>query len=300
MISLVVPTYNRAYTLKQVIDTFYQQADVNEIIIIDDAGVDETGILVKEFAARHKTRIHTVYLRNDERKGAAYSRMKGVRVALNEYILFCDDDNFLGPHYARTCRRKIDELGASIVSGRHFYRLPGELLEDAIKRFGSGLRRQRPFDTLCFRVNTQALFAGDFEIPFTHGIFLTRKSLLMRYELDAFYSKGNGFREESDVQVRAFLDGHRVLVTNDAHAIHLHNSEVKSGGQRVQRLQRYYWTVYYTRYFYKKYFRGMKARLNIPYSAGVAITLFAVVEFYMFFVRPVFLLPGRLLQRWRQ
>ncbi|MBI3774793.1 MAG: glycosyltransferase family 2 protein [Gammaproteobacteria bacterium] len=257
MISLVVPTFNRAYTLKCVADSYYEQADVTEIIFVDDAGEDETQHLVEQLAVRHID-IKTLYLKNPQRRGASYSRFVGVKAASNDLILFCDDDDFLGPDYARTCQRKMDEHGAAIVSGRHFYRLPDEPVSDAIKRFGFGISNQPTFDPLRFRLNTDARFEGDLELPFTHGIYLVRRALLLQYGLDPYYSKGNGFREESDVQIRAYLDGHRIVVTNAAHAVHLNASEVRSGGQRVGRLSRFYWTVYYTRYFYAKYFNAAR------------------------------------------
>lgn len=297
MISLVVPTYNRAYTLKKVIGTLYEQAEVTEIIFVDDAGADDTRQLVEQLAERYPN-VRTVYLRNAERRGAAYSRSVGVQAASNELILFCDDDDFLAPGYARTCRLKMHEHGASIVSGRHFYRNVGEELGDAVRRFGSGLVDQELFDALRFRLNTDARFDGDVELPFTHGIYLASRALLLHYGLDPYYSKGNGFREETDVQMRAFLDGHRIVVTNEAHAVHLHPSEVRSGGQRVDRLRRFYWTVHYTRYFYAKYFNAVRAKLAIPYPMPAAIALYTLVEFYVFFVRPFVVLPGYLVQRW--
>ena len=299
VISLVVPTFNRAYTLKYVADSYYEQADVTEIIFVDDAGDDDTRQLVELLAERNKN-IKTVYLKNPQRQGASYSRLVGVKAASNDLILFCDDDDFLAPDYARTCRRKMEEHDASIVSGRHFYRLPGEPVRDAIKRFGCGITNQRQFDALRFRLNTDARFEGDLALPFTHGIYLVRRALLLQYGLDPYYSKGNGFREESDVQIRAYLDGHRIVVTNAAHAVHLSPSEVRSGGQRVSRLRRYYWTVYYTRYFYAKYFNAARKKLAIPYPMPAAITLYALIEFYVFFVRPCVILPGYLVQRWRR
>lgn len=297
-VSIVVPTRNRAYTLGQVIGSFYGQADVSEVIIVDDAGNDNTVEVVEKFANRHKN-IRTVVLHNPEQKGAAYSRMEGVKASTNEFVLFCDDDDFLGADYARICRRKIQGQQVGMISGRHFYRQPGEDLDDAIKRFGIGLVNQPAFDTFRFRVNTDARFEGDIELPFTHGIFLARRSLLLNYGLDPFYSRGNGFREESDVQIHAYLDGNRVLSTNEAHAIHLHPSEVRTGGQRVGRFRRFYWTVYYTHYFYRKYFDRAKLKLGIPYSRRIAMLIFICIEFYMFFVRPVFVLPRHLIQRWQ-
>ncbi|HVY81197.1 MAG TPA: glycosyltransferase family 2 protein [Steroidobacteraceae bacterium] len=292
-ISIVVPTRNRAYTLRQVLESHYTQAEVDEIVIVDDAGTDDTAALVETFARRYP-HVRTIYHRNSGRQGAAGSRMTGVQRCSNEIVLFCDDDDFLAPDYARTCRRKMAETGAAIVSGRHFYRLPGEALDTAVRRFGNGLKQQAPFDMLRFRLNGDARYPGDVELPFTHGIFMARRSLLLHYGFDAFYCKGNGFREESDLQMRAFLDGHRILATNETHAIHLHPSEVRAGGQRVNRLQRYFWTVYYTRYFYRKYFDRARRRLRIPYSRTAAIVLFALIEGAVFFVRPLFVAPARI------
>ena len=240
--------------------------------------------------------ISTVFIENKKKMGASYSRMEGVKAASNEYILFCDDDEFLGPDYARVCKEKIDNKGASIVSGRHFYRQPNESVSDAIARFGNGISCQNPFDPVRFCLNNNAVFEGDIEVPFTHGIYMARKSLLFTYGLDPYYSKGNGFREESDVQARAFLDGNKIVLTNDAHAVHLNWSEVRSGGQRVNRLKRYYWTVFYTNYFLSKYFDGFKKALCIPYTRSTAMLIYAVLEFYMFFMRPFVILPSRVLQ----
>lgn len=297
--SIIAPTRNRGYTLSQVVHSWYAQADVDEVVFVDDAGSDDTQDIVCAMRERHAG-IRSIYLRNPQRRGAAYSRMQGVKACSNDVVLFCDDDDFLGAGYAQTCLRKMLEKNAAIVSGRHFYRLPGEAITQAVRRFGTGLIEQQPFDTLRFRVNTDARFEGDLEMPFTHGIFMTRRSLLLGYGLDAFYSKGNGFREESDVQIRAFLDGHRIVVTNEAHAVHLHPSEVRSGGQRVGRLQRYFWTVYYTRYFFRKYFDRAREKLRIPYPQPAAMLLYALLEGYVFFVRPFVILPGRLLAKWRR
>jgi glycosyltransferase involved in cell wall biosynthesis len=297
-ISLVVPTRNRGYALKQVAESWYAQPAVSEIVIVDDAGTDGTSQIVEEIAQRFPG-VSTKVLRNPERKGAAFCRLEGVKAAENEIILFCDDDDFLGPDYAGVLRRKLQKSGASIVAGRHFYRLRGEAVEDAIRRFENGLFRQRPFDRLRFRLNSDARMQDDVELPFTHGIFMARRSLLLHYGIDPFYGRGNGFREETDFQMQAYLDGHRIVMTNGAHAVHLHPSEVKTGGQRVNRLQRYYWTVYYTRYFFGKYFDRARVKLGLPYSRSTAVLLFALIELYVFFIRPLLMLPGRLVVRLR-
>lgn len=285
MISLIVPTFNRGYALRQVLDTFFTQKGVNEIIFIDDAGTDETPEVIDHFQKKYPD-IKVIYHRNESRSGASFGRWKGVSLSSNQFILFCDDDEFLGPNYADVCRKKIVEGKADIVSGRHFYRNVGENYLDAIKRFKFGLNHGKIFGKVRFKIYTDSIFLQDLQVPFTHGIFLTTKNLLQAYPIDPFYSKGNGFREESDFQVNAYVNGCKILITNDCHCVHMNMKEVRTGGQRVSRIARYFWCIYYTNYFLKKYFKQLKIKLNLPYNLPVAITIYAMAEFYDFFLRP--------------
>lgn len=287
MISLIVPTYNRAYALQQVLDTFFSQKSVSEIIFVDDCSCDNTAEVVAQFSQKFPA-VKVVYHKNQQRSGASYSRSIGVGLASNNYVLFCDDDEFLGPNYAHICMKKVAEGRADIVSGRHLYRKVGEDYLQSIKRFEFGLQHGRIFGKVRFKVYTDSIFLKDLLVPFTHGIFLTTTDLLKACPMDPFYAKGNGFREESDFQVDAYLRGKKILITNDCHCVHMNMKEVKTGGQRTSRVSRYFWSVYYTHYFLKKYFVGLKKKLDLPYGYTVAMTLYAMAEFYDFFVRPFF------------
>lgn len=293
MITLIVPTYNRAYALEQVLPTFYQQSQVSEIIFIDDASVDHTKEVIEIFSKEYPS-VKTNYLKNSKNMGASYGRWVGVENSINEYILFCDDDEFLEINYASVCLAKYKTGAASIISGRHLYRLPGEKLENAIKRFGNGTEKGTVFGKIRFKIYTDVVFENDIFVPFTHGIFFTTKTLITQLKIDSFYSRGNGFREESDFQVRAFLEGHKILITNDTHCVHMNMSEVKTGGQRVSRIRRFYWTIFYTHYFLKKYYRGFQKKLSLPYPLPVAMLLYFFAESYSFFIRPFMILPGRI------
>lgn len=293
MITLIVPTFNRAYALEQVLDTFYSQDGVSEIVFVDDASTDETREVVEAFDKKYSN-IKTLYFRNEINRGASYGRKLGYESSTNEYVMYCDDDEFLGPGYAKTCLEKLKSSGADVVSGRHFYRNPGESFSDSINRFGDGLLSENVFDKLRFQIRTDAIHSEDVEVPFTHAIFLTRKDLLKKYSFDTFYSKGNGFREESDFQMNLFCHGGKILVTNDVHCVHMHLSEVKSGGQRVNRLKRFYWTIFYTNYFLDKYFDICKDKLEIRYTKGIAKILYFFITSYTFFLRPFVILPSRI------
>ncbi|MDO9183222.1 MAG: glycosyltransferase family 2 protein [Bacteriovorax sp.] len=294
MISLVVPTHNRAYALVQVLDTFYLQESLSEIVFVDDCSTDNTKEVIEQFKNKYP-KIITTYLRNSEKSGASFSRLKGVNAASSEYILFCDDDEFMELNYTKVCLRKLQNREGDIISGRHFYRNPNENISKAIERFGIGISNAAVFGKIRFKVYTDAKFTGDMKVPFTHGIFMTTKKLLNQFQIDPFYSKGNGFREESDFQLNAFLNDHIILMTNETHCVHMNMSEVRTGGQRVNRLKRFWYNIYYTHYFLRKYYPKLQKKILISYSLKSAITLYTIAEFYDFFIRPFGIVAKKIL-----
>lgn len=286
MITLIVPTRNRAHTLRRVGDSFYTQDPVTEIIFVDDGGSDDSASVIADLAARFP-QVRTRILHNNRRRGAAFSRIRGFEQATNEFVLFCDDDVVLAPNYAATCLQKLQLTGAAIVSGRLVNKLAHETPEEAIANFRERAVARTPFRRIVCEFKVEAKFDGDIRMPLTHSVILTRKALLQELSYDPFYAKGNGYREESDFQMNAFVNGHDILVTNDTYCVELSKQENPSGGQRVSRLSRLYWNVYYTNYFYGKYYARYARRVGLRTPKPAAIALFAVYQVYALFVRPL-------------
>ena len=139
MITLIVPTRNRAHTLQLVAPSYFQQEQVTEIIFVSDAGTDDTPALIERLAAAWP-QIRTRFVCNRSRLGASASRNVGVQMATNDYVLFCDDDESLETGYARICFEKLVQFDAGAVSGRRIYLEPGETPGCALDRFGLGIR----------------------------------------------------------------------------------------------------------------------------------------------------------------
>jgi glycosyltransferase involved in cell wall biosynthesis len=286
MITLIVPTRNRAHTLRLVAPSYYQQEGVDEIIFVDDAGHDDTATVVAEIARLHP-QVDTKLVRNEFRIGAGGARNLGVAHAKNEYILFCDDDEYLRPGYAITCLRKLEAYGAGAVSGRNVYMLEGETPAQAVERFGTGLRKGKPFNYLLAERVNGATQDGDITLPYTHSIILTRRSYLRDEPFDRYYAKGNGYREESDYQIRLFLRDLMIYATNDAYAVHLPPSLVRTGGQRTALWARLYWSIHYTNYFYEKYYDAYAKKVGLAAPRQIALIAFAVFALYRETLRPV-------------
>ncbi|MBB3911815.1 glycosyltransferase family 2 protein [Sphingomonas desiccabilis] len=269
MISLIVPTRNRAYTLRKVLPSYFTQERVNEIILVDDAGEDDTA-RVAEGIARHFAGVQLRIVRHERRLGAARARQNGAAAASNPFVLFCDDDEYLEPGYAAECLALLTARNAGAVSGRRVYMRSGETREQALARFGNGMRRAPPFNyALCETVNG-AVFTGVVSLPITNSNILTRREHVLNFGFDPHYRAGNGYREESDFQMRLFLAGLPVLASNDAHSVHLPMGEVRTGGQRVRRVRKFLWSVRYNGYFLDRHYRAYAARVGLRQPLWVA------------------------------
>lgn len=89
LVSVIVPTYNRAKLLEQAIRSVQRQTYAHlEIIVVDDASSDDTAALVHDI---DDSRIR--YVRHDCNRGGAAARNTGIRSARGEYIAFLDDDD---------------------------------------------------------------------------------------------------------------------------------------------------------------------------------------------------------------
>ena len=299
MITLIVPTRNRAHTLRLVAPSYFQQEAVTEIIFISDAGTDGTAELIQHLASAFP-QVRARFFRNASRMGASQSRNLGVSQSTNDYILFCDDDEYLEPGYAKTCLRKLLNFNAGAVSGRRIYLDTGESQQAALRRFGRGMRRTSPFRSLICEYVNAAQFDGDLMLPITNAIILTRKVLLEKFPFDAHYARGNGYREESDFQMNLFVNDYAVYVTNECHSFHLPKSLVRSGGQRTPKLRRVYWSIHYTRYFYRKYYAAYASKLGLRSPRAVALWAFTIFAIYRETLRPPLYAAAKWMLRLRQ
>lgn len=87
-ISVIMPTYNRAYIIwKAILSVIGQNYPFWELIVIDDGSADCTEKLVKEF---NDPRI--IYIKQSNR-GPAAARNTGLSHASGKYICYLDSDN---------------------------------------------------------------------------------------------------------------------------------------------------------------------------------------------------------------
>lgn len=126
-VSVVMPAYNAAATLRASMDSVLAQthADV-ELLVIDDCSKDATWALIQDAAAR-ETRVVPIKL--PQNGGVAAARNAGIEAATGTHIAFLDsDDRWLpdklalqlahmrqtGAQISYTAYRRFDESGRAL------------------------------------------------------------------------------------------------------------------------------------------------------------------------------------------
>lgn len=97
MISIIIPTYNRAKLLEGTLDSILRQTYLDwECIVVDDGSTDSTPEMMHSFCDRDH-RIRYFQRAKNRLKGAPTCRNIGLENAKGEYLLFFDSDDILRP-----------------------------------------------------------------------------------------------------------------------------------------------------------------------------------------------------------
>lgn len=96
LVSVVIPTYNRANLITEAIDSVWDQMyRPIECIIVDDGSTDNTPQVVADWKRKHETDEFTVRLLRQENRGAPAARNRGMEIASGDFILLLDSDDLL-------------------------------------------------------------------------------------------------------------------------------------------------------------------------------------------------------------
>lgn len=99
-VSVVMPAFNEARAISEVVAGLRSAANWREIIVVDDGSTDRTGELARQAGA--------TVIRHPYNKGNGASVKSGIRQASGEYILIMDAD---GQHSAADAIRLAPYLG---------------------------------------------------------------------------------------------------------------------------------------------------------------------------------------------
>lgn len=131
MLSICIPTYNRAAFLKEGLEYLLPQMrekEEVEVVVIDNASTDTTPAVIEEFRQKYP-RLR--YDRNISNTGYSGSQLKCFEMAQGTYVaLLCDDDVYKGGEVAEILRVIKDNEYAFIALNYYdFYNDPRQPYE---------------------------------------------------------------------------------------------------------------------------------------------------------------------------
>lgn len=113
MISIVIPTYNRAYIIQRSLDSVLNQTYRDwECIVVDDYSTDETKEVVAQYIRKDK---RFKYIVNNRTKGAQGARNTGILAANGEWTVLLDSDDYIFPTYLEKVVEAAKHTEAKVI-----------------------------------------------------------------------------------------------------------------------------------------------------------------------------------------
>jgi Glycosyl transferase family 2 len=128
LISVVLPTHNRADLVQRAVRSVIAQSYSNwELLVVDDASEDDTPNVLSTFT---DSRVRV--LRREQQGGAGATRNTGLAEARGEFIAYLDDDNVMHPHWLKAVAWAFDLHPEALVM------IGARIIDDEVRNQGLG------------------------------------------------------------------------------------------------------------------------------------------------------------------
>jgi len=155
--SIVMPTYNRAKTIRTAIDSVLAQSYKNfELIVVDDGGSDETEDVV---ALYQDPRIF--FIKKKRNEGVSAARNTALSRSLGQFVAYLDSDNFWDPDFISVMLTQLlsNQSFDAAYCGQYLYRGSSNLpYAVRLGPFASSLMENRNYLDLNAFVHRRTLY----------------------------------------------------------------------------------------------------------------------------------------------
>ena len=192
LVSIVMPTYNRAQIIRDTIENIFQQTYPNiELIVVDDGSTDETRSILNSFGDRIRWTAQV-------NAGPAAARNRGIAMARGEIVAFQDSDDTWHPSKLERQVALLHRAGDSVVCCicNSNIELPGKVV--------------RSFETAnIFPSIPEGIWTNAPEILTTRFILFNQAAAVRRDVLLRIGGFDESFRlmEDGDLGLRLALEG---------------------------------------------------------------------------------------------
>ena len=103
LVSIIIPTYNRAHLIGETLDSVLSQTHINwECIVVDDGSTDNTACLLDNYCKKD-SRFQYHHRPSNRPKGANACRNYGFELSKGDYVNWFDDDDVM--HYSKLLKQ---------------------------------------------------------------------------------------------------------------------------------------------------------------------------------------------------
>lgn len=118
-VSIIIPTYNRAHSIKYTIDSFLNQnypKEDYEIIVCDNNSTDNVKKVILDYAEKYgEERIKYMF---EGRQGVHYARNSAAKAAKGDILYFTDDDMLADRNLLKELMPIFDNSKVGLATGR--------------------------------------------------------------------------------------------------------------------------------------------------------------------------------------
>lgn len=198
-VSIIVPTYNSEFFIKECIDNVTTQSLEDwELLLINDGSTDLSGKICEEYADKDK-RIRVIHKSNT---GVSDTRNRGLDIAQGKYIIFLDADDYWYDHTAlEKLVETAEECNLDIVRGEY----------KAVDKNGNDLF-ERPLTKSKEEYSGQVLTSGIFYTKIMCGENFLVLSLIRRNAISGLrFTKERSFLEDMEFYANLLLQPLRCM-----------------------------------------------------------------------------------------
>jgi len=131
LVTIVIPTFNRATMLRRCIESALAQTELCEVIVVDHGSSDDTPSVAASFGDRIR------YIRRDVDHGVHFCWLDGVINASAKYVHINFDDDYLQPTFVSKCLALIgDDVGLCFTTAEIRNEATGEKIKESFTGVG--------------------------------------------------------------------------------------------------------------------------------------------------------------------
>ncbi len=133
-VSIIICCFNSGSLLGQTLQHIAVQNIAGdlacEVIVVDNASTDNTKEIARSIWFKSSSNKINLSIVHEPKPGLAYARQKGINEARYDYLIFCDDDNWLDKNYINNVFTLFDKHpGVGVLGGTGIAQFEDERLK---------------------------------------------------------------------------------------------------------------------------------------------------------------------------